>query len=251
MITGCSSGIGAALARHYAKPGVRLSLLGRDAARTAAITRLCREAGSEAGCVTGDVTDAAFMQDWLLGLDRQWPVDTLIANAGIGGAAAEAGQAGERIDAATAIFATNVGGVINTVVPLLPWFVARASGHVVLMGSLAGLVALPQFPVYSASKAAVRTYGEGLRRLLAPSGVHVTIVSPGYIDTPMSRSLRSARPLLWDADRAARKIAKGIARRDREIAFPWPLWIAAKIAQVMPAAMLDRLLAQRGGRSRT
>jgi short-subunit dehydrogenase len=223
-------------------PGTRLSLLGRDDARTAEIARLCREAGAEVDAVIGDVTDAPFMTGWLMRCDLERSVDIVIANAGLGGEAAIAGPAGETMSAAAAIVATNIGGVLNTVLPLLPRFVERRRGHVVLMGSLAGLVALPRTPLYSASKAALRSYGTGLRRLLAPRGVSVTLVSAGYVDTPMSRSLHTRRPFLWDADRAARKIAAGIALRRREIAFPWTLWLAARLGSALPSAILDRML---------
>jgi short-subunit dehydrogenase len=121
--------------------------------------------------------------------------------------------------------------------------VARGRGQIVLMGSLAGFVALPQSPVYSATKAAVHTYGEGLRRRLAASGVAVSVVAPGFVDTPMSASLETPRVFLWTAERAAVHIARGIDKRRRMLIFPWQLWLAIAAARLLPTSVIDRVLA--------
>jgi short-subunit dehydrogenase len=242
VITGASSGIGAALARHYAGPSVRLSLLGRDAARLAAVAADCRAKGAEAMCHVGDVTDAAAMQAWLADCDGSRAVDLIIANAGIGGDQVLAGAGGETLAAANRIMAVNVQGVMNSVIPLLPAFIARRRGGVVIIGSLAAFIALPDAPVYSASKAAIRIYGHGLRRLLAPHGIKVTIASPGFIDTPMSASLSTPRPFLWTAERAARRIARAAARGEREVIFPFGLALAVWLATRLPPAILDAIL---------
>lgn len=242
VITGASSGIGAALARTYAHPGVRLSLLGRENARLEKIAAECRAQGAIADVQIGDVTDAAMMQAWLLACEQRQPVDLVIANAGIGGEQVLAGPDGETLGAASRIMATNVQGVLNTVIPLLPGFIARKHGGIVIVSSLAALIALPHAPVYSASKAAVRIYGHGLRRLLAPHGIAVTIATPGFIDTPMSASLSTPRPFLWDADRAARHIARAAAKGRRETIFPFGLALLARLANIFPVALLDRIL---------
>jgi short-subunit dehydrogenase len=242
VITGASSGIGAALARNYAAPSVRLSLLGRDTARLEAVAADCRAKGAQTDCQIGDVTDAAAMQAWLANCDSLQPVDLVIANAGIGGDHVLAGAQGETLAAASRIMATNVQGVMNSIIPLLPSFIARRQGGVVIIGSLAAFIGLPDAPVYSASKSAIRTYGHGLRRLLAPYGVKVTIASPGFIDTPMSASLSTPRPFLWTADRAARRIAKAAARGEREVIFPFGLALAVWLATRLPAALLDAIL---------
>lgn len=242
VITGASSGIGAALARYYAANGVRLALLGRDRGRLHEVAGQCREAGAEICIATGDVADSAFMSGWLTDCDAVAPVDLIIANAGIGGRFVMAPPSGETPEAAREIFSTNVLGVANTILPLAPRFVERRSGHLVLIASLAGYIGLPHSPAYSASKAAVRIYAHGLRRLLAPHGVKVSVVCPGFVDTPMSASLSGPRPLLWDADRAARYVAVKVSQGRSEIAFPWPLAMLSSFAAILPAFILNPLL---------
>lgn len=241
LVTGASSGIGAALARRYAGPDVRLSLTGRDRNRLEAVALACRNRGAEVVVGICDVRDAGAMRAFIEEADGQSPIAMLIANAGIGGEQVVAGAAGEKGEIARAIFEINVVGVVNTIAPLLPRLVSRGKGHIVIMSSLAAFVALPDAPAYSASKAALRVYGEALRRLLAPRNVRVSVVCPGFVDTPMSRSLPGPRPLLWSADRAAAVIVAGLARGKREISFPWRLVMLAKLSARLPPTLVQRL----------
>ncbi|HRJ68119.1 MAG TPA: SDR family NAD(P)-dependent oxidoreductase [Beijerinckiaceae bacterium] len=242
VITGASSGIGRALAEHYAGPGVMLSLTGRNAERLAAVVRGCEARGAMVASSLIDVTDRVTLADWLESRDTVQSVDVVVAAAGIGGAEVVPEARGESADLAGRIFATNTLGVVNTVAPLLARMVARRTGAVVVIGSIAGRIGLPQSPAYSASKAAVHIYADGLRRLVASSGVSVTSVVPGFVDTPMSRSLAMSRPFCWSADRAARRIARAIERRERRCIFPLPLRIATALHHFVPLALLDRVL---------
>jgi len=244
VITGASSGIGAALATHYAQDGITLSLLGRDKARTDAIAQGCAAAGAHVRTDIGDVADADFMSAWLMSCDARMPVDIIIANAGIGGSSALPLGAAETVSMARDIFTTNLIGVSNTILPILPYLVERRKGQLVLVSSLAGYLGLPDAPAYSASKAAIRIYGQALRRRVSRHGLRVSVVYPGFVQTPMSDSLPGALPFLWDSSRAARHIAGRIARGHREIAFPWPLSILTRIAAMLPSPMLDYLLAR-------
>jgi short-subunit dehydrogenase len=242
LITGASSGIGAALARRYARPGMRLSLTARDPARLRQVSNDCRSAGAETEWETIDIADAEAVGQWITDCDLQQPIDIVIANAGIGGSAVIAPDTGEALSAAHEIVATNILGVVHTVIPLLQRFTVRGNGHVVIMSSLAGYTGLPHSPLYSASKAAVRVYGQALRRLLAPGGVRVTVVCPGFVETPMSASVRGPRPMLWSVERAAQRIATGIARGEREISFPRQLALLARLADVLPPGFVDSIL---------
>jgi short-subunit dehydrogenase len=242
VITGASGGIGAALARVYSRAGVRLSLLGRDSARLDQAACASRALGAEVAIHCGDVADAAGLERWLVEIDSQREVDLLIANAGIGGGEVMARNSVESGDVARRVVSTNLLGVINTVTPLLPDFVARRRGHIAIVSSLAAFVGLPDCPSYAASKAAIRTYGDAVRRLVAARGVSVTIVYPGFVKTPMSASLPFQPRLTWDADRAAARIADGIARKRRQIIFPWSLGLAARASGFVPAAIVDRIL---------
>ena len=241
-LTGASSGIGAALAVHYAQPGVRLSLQARDNRRLNDVIEKCCGAGAEVYSHIGDVRDESVLQEWLLASDDALPIDNLIANAGIGGKNVVTSGVPETAELASQIIETNVIGVINTVAPLIPRFIARRQGHIVILSSLAGLFALPDAPTYCASKAAGRVYGHALRRLLAPYGVKVTVVCPGFVETPMSASLGGSRPFLWSAEKAARRIASDVARGRIESIFPWPLALAARLSALLPAAVVDRAL---------
>ncbi|MBI1208239.1 MAG: SDR family NAD(P)-dependent oxidoreductase [Azospirillum sp.] len=239
VITGASSGLGAALARAYAAPGIRLALTGRDAGRLAAVAAACRGAGAETRTGVLDLRQRADIADWLVGIDEWSPVDLVVANAGIslGTASGKEGEARVR-----AVFETNLDGLLNTVLPLIPALRARRGGQIALMSSLAAFRGLPGSAAYCATKAAVRLYGEALRVELAAEGVEVSVICPGYIETPMTAVNRFAMPLLMDADRAARIIRRGLARNRARIAFPWPTYAVAWLLGVLSPGLTDRLM---------
>jgi short-subunit dehydrogenase len=243
-ITGASSGIGAVLARSLARPGASLALFGRDEERLERVAIQCRASGAEVRTIPADVTDAERLSCALLEIDALHPVTLLIANAGVGGASALAGDAGELADAARQILAVNTIGVVNTLTPLLPRMAARRQGHLAIIGSLSGYVGLPHAPAYCASKAAVRVYGEALRRQLKPVGVRVTVVCPGFIATPMSASLAMPLPYVWPAERAVERILRAIAQNKAEVAFPWQLAIAMRLLMLLPRSLADFLIAR-------
>jgi short-subunit dehydrogenase len=244
VITGASSGLGAALARAYARPGVLLTLSGRHEGRLANVMADCTATGAAVAITVCDVTDADGMAAWLIRADQAQPIDILFANAGVGGRAAMAPAGGETNAAAQLIFATNTLGVVNTATPIIPRFMQRRAGRFVVVSSLAGLLGLPHSPAYCGSKAAATTYAEGLRRLLRPHGISVTIVNPGFIDTPMSRSLPVAGPLMWSAERAAIAIKAAVAKRKREFNFPWILRFGIAAARLLPGQLVDAVLAR-------
>ncbi len=241
LITGASSGIGAALAALYAAPRVRLALTGRDAARLGAVAEAARARGAAVDTATLDVTDRDGLSAWLLARDSDAPFDLVIANAGI---SAGTGRGGESDAQARHIFAVNLDGVLNTVQPLIPRMVARRRGQVALMSSLAGFRGFPGAPAYCASKAAVRVLGEALRAELAPHGVSVAVICPGFVRSPMTAVNRFPMPFLMDADRAARIIRRGLARDSGRVAFPWPMYWGARLAAALPGWIMDPLLAK-------
>lgn len=239
LITGGSSGLGAALARSYAAPGIHLALTGRDAVRLEAVAADCRVKGATVESAVLDVTDAAALSAWIEALDDRHPVDLAIANAGIsagtGGATEPAGQARR-------IFAVNLDGVLNTIAPLIPRLQARGRGQIALMSSLAGFRGFPGAPAYCGSKAAVRVYGEALRGALAASGVWVSVICPGYVRTPMTDRNRFPMPFLMPADKAAALIRRRLSRNAARIAFPWPMMAAVWLLQALPPALVDPLM---------
>jgi short-subunit dehydrogenase len=242
VITGASSGIGAALAVVYSRPGRRLSLIARNRERLETIAGQGRGRGADVDVYVADVTDAMEIELALVTCDSRQPVDLLVANAGIGGRASLAPDSGEPGFIARQIVTTNTLGVINTVTPLLPRLVARRHGQIAIMSSLAGLVSLAACPAYSASKAAIRAYGAALRGLVAPSGVRISVVCPGFVDTPMSASLPFRHPFMWTSDRAALYVVRALARGRCEILFPWPLAVAVRALGLLPSAVANRIL---------
>jgi len=240
LITGASSGLGAGLARVHAAPGVSLHLSGRDVARLEEVAGQCRAKGADVHTTRLDVTDRTATADWVEASEARRPLDLIIANAGI---SAGTGGGGETSEQTRAIFAVNVDGVFNTVMPAIPLLRARRRGQIGIMSSLAGFRGFPGAPAYCASKAAVRVWGEGLRGELAPLGIGVSVICPGFVDTPMTAVNRFAMPFLMDVERASRIMAGGLARNRGRIAFPWPMHLMARIAGCLPSALMDRIAA--------
>lgn len=248
LITGASSGIGAALALEYAAPGITLHLGARNSERLEAIAIAVRAAGATVRPMAVDVTDAEAVRRWVVAADESTPLDLVIANAGI--SAGTAGLAGaEPTEQVRAVFATNVDGVLNTILPILPRMTSRGSGQLALVASLAGYRGMPSAPSYCASKAAVKVFGEALRGSIHASGVRVSVVCPGYVRTPMTDVNDFPMPFLMDADKAARVIRLGLARDKARIAFPWPLAAAVWLLQALPPAWIDPVLRRLPGKA--
>lgn len=245
VITGASSGIGAALAKHYASTGIMLQLQGRNRERLEQVAEACRNQNATVHTQLADVTDAATMHSWLTGVDTMAPVDLVIANAGISAGTGLHGETGAQV---RQIFATNIGGVVNSIDPLLPAMISRRQGQVAIISSLAGLRGLPSCPAYSASKACVRVYGEGLRGWLGSHGVEVSVVCPGYIRTPMTADNPYPMPFMMDAEKAAKIIARGLAKNKSRIAFPFglyfPLWLLSALSTTLTDPFFSRLPAK-------
>lgn len=238
LITGASSGIGEALAKRYATPGVALALTGRDGERLAAVAASCRAKGAAVDSAILDVTDCEGLRAWIWRMDDRAPLDLVVANAGI---SAGMGRAREDESATRRVLAVNVDGVLNTVFPVLPRLAARRRGQIALVSSLAAFRGLPTAPAYSASKAAVKSLGEAWRLQLAPDGVRVSVVCPGFVTTRMTAKNKFAMPFLMSAERAAEIIARGLARDQGRIAFPWPTASVSWLMGALPWRLGDAL----------
>lgn len=236
VITGASSGIGAELALQYAAPGVTLALFGRSAERLAGIAERCAEYGAKVHSYVADVRDADDMRDRLTEFDALAPIDLIIANAGI---SAGLGEESESEAQVRQVFSVNVDGVFNSVLPVLPWMQRRKRGHVAIMSSLAGLRGIPSCPAYSASKNAVRAFGEGLRGAYHKYGVTVSVICPGYIRTPMTEVNSFPMPFIMSVGKAARIIRHGLAKGKSRIAFPLALYLPIWLLTCLPVALTD------------
>lgn len=238
LITGASSGIGRALAREYSSAGVRLFLAGRDSARLETTAALCRARGAEVETHVLDVRDRAAMHLALCDIDARAPLDLLVANAGVS-TGLPAGAITEDPDAVRGIVAINLIGALNTVEPLIERFCARGRGTIALTGSIAALRGLPYSPAYCATKAAVHLYAESLRGGLGRHGVHVALIVPGFVHTPLNAELVSAKPLAMSDEKAARIIRRGLDRGKALIAFPRLLYWGARLLTVLPTRFVD------------
>lgn len=246
LITGASSGLGRALAEACAAPGVTLHLAGRDPGRLEEVAAACRARGAAVRPRVVDVRDAQAVAGWVRTAGR---LDLVVANAGISAGTGGGGAAGESPEQVRGIFATNLGGMLNTVLPALAVMAAQPPdadgrrGRIAAVASLAGFVPIPGAPSYSASKAAVDCWILGAAEAAARAGIVLSSICPGYVRTPMTRGNPYPMPGLMDPERAARIILRGLARGRRRIAFPW--WFAPLVRAVglLPPRLTGRLLA--------
>lgn len=241
VLTGASSGIGAALARALAAPGVTLLLTGRDPARLEAVAAQARAAGATVQTAATDVRDPG-MATLLTDFDTAHPVDLVIANAGVSaGLGPDRGP--EAPGTARRLVEVNLLGPIQTVEPLFPGLIARGRGQIALVASAAALRPIADMPSYSATKAGLRGYGIALRGWLRPHGVAVSVVCPGFVTSAMTARHHGPKPFEIPADRAARAILAGLRRRQATITFPWQLRLMIGLGGLLPAALSDRFAA--------
>jgi short-subunit dehydrogenase len=233
VITGASSGIGEALALRYARDGATLGLIGRNMERLEGVAVQCRGLGAEVRIGQIDVRARADLMAWLEEFDRAAPIDLLIANAGVIEGTRPGGMI-EPPDAAYALIETNVLGVLNTVQPLIPRMTARGRGQIAIVGSIAGFIPLPDAPSYCASKSAVLNYGRALRDVLAPYGVGVSVICPGYITTPMMLRESGPKPFVLAPDKAADLICRGIEKNRALVVFPFFFALVTRIGGLLP-----------------
>lgn len=239
FITGASSGLGSALAKIYAAPEVTLGLAARRRERLAALAKQCKVAGAIVHTYVLDVTNgpdvARAANDFV---KKTGPTDIIIANAGVGG---WKHPIHDQAEALTDLMNTNVNGVINTIMAFVPHLVAARRGHLVATSSIAAFARLPR-GAYSASKVAVRYLMDSWRIDLAPYGISVTTIYPGFVTTEMTDRPGARYPFLVSAEAAARAIQCAIAARRRNFIFPWPWRWLMPLARFVPDWLWRRAL---------
>jgi short-subunit dehydrogenase len=239
LITGASSGIGKALAEGYAAPGVALALSGRDQNRLDNVALSCQQLGAEVSARVIDVAERADMAQWITDTDAARPLDLVIANAGI---SAGSGSSGEDEEQVRNIFSVNMAGVLNTLWPAIHLMRRRRQGQLAIISSLVGFRGLPGAPAYSASKAAVLAYGDGLRGMLHDEGIDVSVVCPGFVKSRITDANDFHMPFLMTAEKAAMIIHKGLAQRKARIVFPKLMHWAIRVIAALPVALSDPIL---------
>ncbi|MBR0566997.1 SDR family oxidoreductase [Azoarcus sp. L1K30] len=246
FITGASSGLGAALARHYAGQGAVLGLVAR---REAPMRRLIDELSGTHRIFVADVANAQSIQAAAKSfVDDIGLPDVVIANAGV--SVGTLTEHAEDIDAFARLVQINLIGMVATFQPFIEGMRQRGSGRLAGIASVAGIRGLPGAGAYSASKAGALAYLESLRVELHGSGVKVVTVAPGYIRTPMTAVNTYPMPFMLEADIAAARIVRIIERGDRFAVTPWQMAWVAKLLRVLPRGLYDRLFAHAGRKPR-
>ncbi len=237
IITGASSGIGAALVRHYARSGATLGLIARS---KSTLEQLAAQLSTPHQIYSVDVRDALGLQaataDFIA---RYGCPDIVIANAGV--STGTLTELPEDLAAFKDVLDINVAGMVHTFQPFIGAMRTAGSGTLVGIASVAGFRGLPGAAAYSASKAAAIAYLESLRVELRTSDVKVITICPGYIATPMTAQNPYPMPFILSADAAARQIADVIDRGKTFAVIPWQMAIVARVMRALPNWLFDRL----------
>ena len=239
FITGASSGLGKALALAYAKEGNHLFLCGRNVERLKETVEMCMIKKAHVHAFIFDVSDAEATQLALIEAQKIQAVDLVIANAGISGGVL---NKPENADATRAIMQTNIEGVLNTVLPAIDIFKKSGGGQIAIISSIAGYRGLPSCPAYSASKACTKAWGLGLRGFLKNHNIAISVICPGFIETPLTDKNKFKMPFIMRADKAATIIKNRLCHNPAIIAFPWPMVFAAWLASALPSFIIHPIL---------
>lgn len=274
LITGATSGIGHALAIHYAKNGARnVFICGRDKQRLYETKIECEKSGAKVWAEIVDVTNRSQTREWIENCEKLADINLVIANAGVA-------TVTETEDAVYNTFKTNIYGVVNTVMPTIDIYKKRtekffAKGNssldqfiqkmkhsrkaffvnpfskrhlgnigcelfksdnktIAIVSSIAGYHGLPSCPSYSASKACVKAWGEGLRGSLKQYGINVSVICPGFVKSRITDQNTCPMPFFMNAEKAAAIIASRIEKNVGLISFPWQLRFTSWLVSILP-----------------
>jgi short-subunit dehydrogenase len=234
-ITGASSGIGRALAVALAERGVTVAASARSADKLADLARAHRGIAP----LPLDVLDAAALAEAVRSIaGTLGPIDLAVLNAGTWESMSTRNFSAAK---AARSMAVNYQGIVNGIEVLLPAMLERGKGHIALMASVAGYRGLsPLTAAYAPAKAAVINLAEGLHNDLAARGIAVSVINPGYVDTPMTATNTFPMPFIVPVEDAARRIVAGLEKRKFEIAFPWQLVAMMKLGRLLPNRLFFR-----------
>jgi NADP-dependent 3-hydroxy acid dehydrogenase YdfG len=239
LITGAAGGIGTALAKAYAAPGVHLFLGDLEAAPLESLASSCRDLGARVWSTEVDVTNREDMAAWISRSHQIQPLDLIIALAGISRGSVSREEKPEEI---RSVFAVNLDGMLNTVEPALPLFRQQGRGQIALMSSLAGSRGFPVAPAYCATKAAIRVYGQSLRARLLRENIFVSVIIPGFVESSLTDANPYRMPFRVKVDRAAKIIKTQLAKGPAHICFPLPLAAGAFVLSLLPPSLVDRFI---------
>ena len=170
-------------------------------------------------------------------------IDLVIANAGIslGSSYSDVVEPDEQIKN---IFDINFNGALNTILPALKHMGKNGKGQIALMSSMAGFRGLPGAAAYCSAKAAIRVFGEGLRISIADSGIDISVICPGYVETPMTAKNDFYMPFIMTAESAATRIKKGLSQKKSRIAFPKRMYFLLWVIQLLPISLVDLVISK-------
>ncbi len=231
LITGASSGIGAALAIYYAKNGAEnIFICGRNQERLEQTASICKSAGAKVYTQILNVTEKDNLKQWIEESNKTAELNLVIANAGI-----STGE--ETTENVYNTFQTNIFGVLNTIHPTLDIYKHRKTNSikaVAMLSSIAGYHGLAACPSYSASKSCVKAYGEALRAALGKEKIQINVICPGFVKSRITDKNTCPMPFFMSAEKAAGIIASRLERNVGLIAFPWPMRLASWFISILP-----------------
>lgn len=250
LLTGAANGIGRATASDLAARGFRLGLIDRDETALGPVSDGLRASGATVESQAADVRDGERLREAVASLEsRLGPTDILVACAGVGGLSTATNL---DLDGFQRMLEINVLGVARTIEAVLPGMFARGRGHIVGISSVAGFRGLPWMPGYSASKAALTTYLEGLRPALKRRGVRITTVFPGFVRTALTADTPFRRPLpMLEPEHAARYVVRAILKRPRDYTFPLTTALGMKFLRGLPNILFDLAMDDAGPKALT
>ena len=236
VVTGASSGIGWAMAKILAAEGCRVGLVARREDSLQALAAEIAAAGGSATVAAADVADRGQVEAAVAKIRQALgPIDLLVANAGVGKPTT---LDPVNISEVETMIRVNLLGVIYAFTAVMPEMLARKSGQLVAVSSIAAYRGLPGESAYCASKAAVNVYLDGLRIHLRGTGVTVTTICPGFVKTPMTADATFPMPWVMEADNAARRIVRAIKAGRKVYNFPQRLHLLAKLSRWLPDRMV-------------
>jgi short-subunit dehydrogenase len=240
LLTGATSGIGEALAKHYLGHGHTLYALGRNEQKLFELQQFAKKNSSECKTVCVDVCDFEALQNVAAELAKDVEkFDLIIVNAGISTPHDKNIPTFENFKL---VMDTNITSIHALLYPLLPRLETGAA--VVLISSLASFVALPTAIAYATSKRAVNAYADALRLALKGKGISVVNIQPGFIKTPMTDKNRFKMPFLMDVETAVKKIVCAIEKKKPQYAFPFFFSRAVKIVALLPLSLRNIVLSR-------
>ncbi|MBW2732868.1 MAG: SDR family NAD(P)-dependent oxidoreductase [Deltaproteobacteria bacterium] len=239
LITGASSGIGAALAVEVARYGGRIALFARREERLHDVAERVAAAGAESLVLAGDVRDPAQVKEAYERMVREHGAPRVaFLNAGVGDSFAIGDFKAHRV---RRIFEVNIMGVAHWLEHLLPPMLKKGRGFLVGISSLAAHRGGPMAGAYSASKAALSNLLESLRVEAGPAGVSISTVEPGFVRSELTDKNKFSMPFLMETDVAAALIVDQVAEGRTMIRFPWQMAAFVKLMKHLPMSVYDRM----------